>query len=131
MGPDFWIFALQILGVASLLASFNFITIINMRAPGMTMMRLFLFYLDDSYCQFLDHTCIPGNHHCVGGAFMFDRTHTAPISSIFSKEVSLTFWQHLFWIFGHPEVYILILPAMGIVSEVIPVFSRKPCSATD
>ena len=122
---DWWAIGLQILGVASLAAAFNFITtIINMRAPGMSFMRLPVFSWMTLVTSFLIITAFPvitvaliyllfdrfvGTHffHPAGGA--------DPV-----------LWQHLFWLFGHPEVYILILPAMGIISEVLPTFSRKP-----
>ncbi|HEX4574271.1 MAG TPA: cytochrome c oxidase subunit I [Gemmatimonadales bacterium] len=126
-GPniDFWLLGLQILGVSSLAAGFNFIvTILNLRAPGMRMMRLPTFTWMTLVTQFLIITAFPVI--TVGLVFlMFDRffgTH------FYLPEAGGTplLWQHLFWLFGHPEVYILILPAMGIVSEVLPTFARKP-----
>src|SRR5437868_3245975 len=119
-GPnvDFWLLGLQILGIASLAAGFNFIvTILNMRAPGMRMLRLPPFTWMTLITQFLIITAFPVI--TVGLAFlMFDRffgTH------FYVREAGATpiLWQHLFWLFGHPEVYILILPAMGIVSDVL------------
>jgi len=126
-GPniDFWVLGLQILGISSLAAGFNFIvTILNMRAPGMKMMRLPVFTWMTLVTQFLIITAFPVI--TVGLAFLiFDRffgTH------FYVREAGATpiLWQHLFWLFGHPEVYILILPAMGVVSDVLPTFSRKP-----
>ncbi len=126
-GPniDFWMLGLQVLGISSLAAGFNFIvTILNMRAPGMRMMRLPVFTWMTLVTQFLIVTAFPVI--TVGLAFlMFDRffgTH------FYVREAGATpiLWQHLFWLFGHPEVYILILPAMGVVSDVLPTFSRKP-----
>ena len=126
-GPavDFWMLALQVLGVSSIIASVNFIaTILNMRAPGMTLMRMPLFVWMALVVQFLIVLAFPAV--TVGLIFLlFDRffgTHFYDVSA----GADLHLWQHLFWIFGHPEVYILILPAFGIVSEVLPVFSRKP-----
>jgi cytochrome c oxidase subunit 1 len=126
-GPniDFWLLGLQILGVASLAGGFNFIvTILNMRAPGMKMMRLPVFSWMTLVTSFLIITAFPVI--TVALAFlMFDRffgTHFY----LTSAGGDPVLWQHLFWIFGHPEVYILILPAMGVVSEVLPTFSRKP-----
>jgi len=125
IGVDYWMIGLQILGVASLAAGFNFIvTIFNMRAPGMTMMRLPVFVWMTLVVQFLV-------------VFSFPMITVGLILLTFDRFLGTTFyipaaggdpllWQHLFWLFGHPEVYILILPAMGIVSEVIPTFSRKP-----
>ena len=125
MGPDFWIFSLQLLGVASLLASFNFITtIINMRAPGMTMMRLPVFTWMTLIVSFLLILALPAIAVALA-ELMFDRSYGTNFFD-FLEGGKPHLWQHLFWIFGHPEVYILILPAMGIVSEIIPVFSRKP-----
>src|SRR5499425_1032980 len=125
LGVDFWIFSLQILGVSSLMAGVNFIvTILNMRAPGMTLMRMPVFVWMTLVVQFLIVLAFPPV--TVGLIFlMFDRffgTHFYDVAA----GGDLHLWQHLFWIFGHPEVYILILPAFGIVSEVLPTFSRKP-----
>ena len=126
-GPniDFWILGLQILGVSSMVAGVNFIvTILNMRAPGMTFMRMPLFVWMSLVTQFLVVLAFP--IVTVGLIFlMFDRffgTHFFDVAA----GADLHLWQHLFWAFGHPEVYILILPAFGIVSEVIPTFARKP-----
>jgi cytochrome c oxidase subunit 1 len=126
-GPniDFWVLGLQILGIASLAAGFNFIvTILNLRAPGMKLMRLPVFTWMTLVTQFLVITAFPVITVALM-LLMFDRffgTHFfVPVGG-----GDPILWQHLFWLFGHPEVYILILPAMGIVSEVLPTFSRKP-----
>jgi cytochrome c oxidase subunit 1 len=126
-GPsiDFWNLGLQVLGVSSMVAGVNFIvTILNMRAPGMTLMRMPLFVWMTLVVQFLIVLAFPPV--TVGLIFlMLDRfvgTHFYDVAA----GGDLHLWQHLFWIFGHPEVYILILPAFGIVSEVIPTFARKP-----
>jgi cytochrome c oxidase subunit 1 len=125
LGTDFWIMGLQILGLASLLASFNFITtILNMRAPGLKMMRLPVFTWMTLITSFLIIMAFPAITVALV-QLMFDRqfgTHFLEVEAG-GKPI---LWQHLFWIFGHPEVYILILPVMGIVSEILPVFSRKP-----
>jgi cytochrome c oxidase subunit I len=126
-GPniDFWVLGLQILGIASLAAGFNFIvTILNLRAPGMKMMRLPVFAWMTLVTQFLVITAFPVITVALV-LLMFDRffgTHFF----VPAGGGDPILWQHLFWLFGHPEVYILILPAMGIVSEVLPTFSRKP-----
>ena len=124
-GIDFWIISLQVLGIASLAASFNFIvTIINMRAPGMTMMRLPLF----TWMTFITAILLVLAFPVITVALIeltFDRYFAFNFFNV-AKGGSVVLWQHLFWVFGHPEVYILILPAMGIVSEVLPTFSRKP-----
>jgi cytochrome c oxidase subunit I len=126
-GPniDFWLLGLQILGVASLAAAFNFITtILNMRAPGMRMMRMPVFSWMVLVTQILIATAFPVI--TIALVFlMFDRFFGTNFYSV-AAGGDLLLWQHLFWLFGHPEVYILILPAMGIVSEVLPTFSRKP-----
>jgi cytochrome c oxidase subunit 1 len=122
---DFWLLSLQVLGASSIIAGVNFIvTILNLRAPGMTLMRMPLFVWMTLVVQFLIVLAFPPI--TVGLIFlMFDRffgTHFYDVAA----GGDLHLWQHLFWIFGHPEVYILILPAFGIVSEVLPTFSRKP-----
>ncbi|MDH4044634.1 MAG: cytochrome c oxidase subunit I, partial [Gemmatimonadota bacterium] len=126
-GPniDFWVLGLQILGIASLAAGFNFITtIINLRAPGMKLMRMPVFTWMSFVTQFLIVTAFPVI--TIGLVFlMFDRVFGTNFYRV-SAGGDVLLWQHLFWLFGHPEVYILILPAMGIVSEVLPTFSRKP-----
>src|SRR5215210_6998547 len=122
---DFWMLGLQILGVSSLAAAFNFITtIINMRAPGMNLMRMPIFTWMSFVVQFLLVLAFPVI--TIALVFLqFDRffgtTFYLP-----SAGADPLLWQHLFWIFGHPEVYILILPAFGLVSEILPTFSRKP-----
>ena len=124
-GIDFWIVSLQILGIASLAAAFNFVvTIINMRAPGMSLMRMPLFTWMTLVTSFLLILAFPVITVALI-ELMFDRFYGANFFVPAAGSNPLL-WQHLFWIFGHPEVYILILPAMGIVSEIVPTFSRKP-----
>jgi len=122
---DFWLLSLQILGVSSMIAAVNFIvTIINMRPPGMTLMRMPVFVWMTLVVQFLIVLAFPPV--TVGLIFlMFDRFFGTLFYDVVAG-ADLHLWQHLFWIFGHPEVYILILPAFGIVSEVLPTFARKP-----
>jgi cytochrome c oxidase subunit 1 len=122
---DFWVLGLQILGVASIAAGINFlITIVNLRAPGMTMMRLPVFTWMALITQFIIVTAFPVITVALV-LLMFDRTFGTTFYSV-AAGGDVLLWQHLFWLFGHPEVYILILPTMGMVSEVIPTFSRKP-----
>ena len=126
-GPniDFWMFGLQILGVASLAAGFNFIiTIVNLRAPGMSLMRMPPFVWMTLVTSFLIILAFPVITVALF-LLMFDRFFGTNFY-IPAAGGDPILWQHLFWLFGHPEVYILILPAMGIVSEVLPAFSRKP-----
>jgi cytochrome c oxidase subunit I len=122
---DFWVLGLQILGVSSLAAGFNFITtIINMRAPGMHFMRMPIFTWMAFIVQFLLVLAFPVI--TIALVFLqFDRFFGTQFYEAAAGADPLL-WQHLFWIFGHPEVYILILPAFGLVSEVLPTFSRKP-----
>jgi cytochrome c oxidase subunit I len=122
---DFWILAIQILGISSILGALNFIvTIINMRAPGMTLMRMPVFVWMVLVTQVLVLLAFPAL--TVGMILlMFDRFF-GTVFFVPNAGGQPLLWQHLFWIFGHPEVYILILPPMGIISEVIPVFAAKP-----
>jgi cytochrome c oxidase subunit I len=125
MNIDFWALGLQILGIASLAAGFNFIaTIINLRAPGMKLMRMPIFTWMSFVTQFIVVTAFPVI--TVALVFLtFDRIFNTTFYSV-AAGGDLLLWQHLFWLFGHPEVYILILPTMGMVSEVLPTFARKP-----
>jgi cytochrome c oxidase subunit 1 len=125
VGVDFWAVGLQILGVASLAAAFNFIvTIINMRAPGMKFMRLPVFVWMTLVTSFLIILAFP--IITVALVFLLFDRYTGTNFFVPAAGADPLLWQHLFWLFGHPEVYILILPAMGIISEVLPTFSRKP-----
>ena len=124
-GVDFWAVGLQILGIASLAAAFNFIvTILNHRAPGMRLMRMPVFTWMTLVTSFLVSLAFPLITVALT-LLLFDRLAGTSFYVPASGADPLL-WQHLFWLFGHPEVYILILPAMGIVSEVLPTFSRKP-----
>jgi cytochrome c oxidase subunit 1 len=125
MNIDFWLLGLQILGVSSLAAGFNFVTtVINMRAPGMNLMRMPIFTWSAFVTQFLIILAFPVI--TIALVFlMFDRFFGTQFYEM-SAGADPLLWQHLFWIFGHPEVYILILPAFGLVSEVVPTFSKKP-----
>jgi cytochrome c oxidase subunit 1 len=124
-GVDFYAIGLQIAGVASLIGSVNLIvTVLNMRAPGMTLFRMPVFTWMQLVVQFLLLFSLPV---ITVALFLlsFDRSFGANFFNI-AQGADPLLWQHLFWIFGHPEVYILILPSFGIVSEIIPVMSRKP-----
>ena len=124
-GIDFWIISLQLLGIASLAAAFNFIvTILNMRAPGMTLMRMPLFTWMTLVTSFLLILAFPVITVALI-ELLFDRAFGTNFF-VPGAGADPILWQHLFWVFGHPEVYILILPAMGIVSEILPTFSKKP-----
>jgi len=122
---DMWVMGLQLLGVASIAAALNFIvTIINLRAPGMTMMRLPVFTWMTLFTSFLIILSFPAITIALV-ELMMDRLFGTNFFEVSNGGLPIL-WQHLFWIFGHPEVYILILPAMGIISEILPTFSRKP-----
>ncbi|MDA0301246.1 MAG: cytochrome c oxidase subunit I [Chloroflexi bacterium] len=124
-GMTFYVVGLLALGLSSLIASLNFaVTIINMRAPGMSMMRLPVFIWMVLFVAFLLILSLP--ILTVGLLQLyFDRVWG---TSFFNPATGgdAILWQHIFWLFGHPEVYVLILPSMGIISEVLPVMSRKP-----
>jgi cytochrome c oxidase subunit 1 len=124
LGGDLWVFGLALSGFGTIMGGVNFITtILTMRAPGMTMFRLPIFTWNTLVTSILVIMCFPpfaAALFALGAdrrfdAHIFDPANGGPM-----------LWQHLFWFFGHPEVYILALPFFGIVSEIFPVFSRKP-----
>ena len=124
-GPDLWILGLHILTISSLAGAINFVvTIHNMRAPGMSWMRIPLFCWSIVTYAWLLIIVLPTLSAGLTlmlldrqvGTHFFDPAHGG----------SPILYQHVFWFFGHPEVYIMILPAMGMISEILPVFSRKP-----
>ncbi len=125
LGQDLWILGLHLVGVSSLLGSINFlVTIVNMRTPGMSWTRIPLFVWSMVAQSILILLTIP----VIAAALLLLLLDRQAGTSFFLPDGggSAVLYQHLFWFFGHPEVYILVLPAFGIVSEVIPVFSRKP-----
>jgi cytochrome c oxidase subunit I len=123
-GVDFYILGLQISGIGTLIGGINFlVTIINMRAPGMTYMRMPLFTWTTFVTSALILFAFPPL--TVGLVLMmFDRLFGANFFDV-TMGGNTVIWEHLFWLFGHPEVYILILPAFGIFSEIFPIFARK------
>jgi cytochrome c oxidase subunit 1 len=123
-GMTFYALGLIILGLSSTVAAVNFLTtIINMRAPGMSLMRMPVFVWMTFVVQFLLIFALPVLTVALF-QMLFDRVLGTQFFGSSTSDPVL--WQHLFWLFGHPEVYVLILPAMGIVSEVLPTFSKKP-----
>ncbi|MBA2360271.1 MAG: cytochrome c oxidase subunit I [Actinobacteria bacterium] len=124
-GQDLWIVGLHILSISSLTGAINFIaTIHNMRTAGMSWMRLPLFVWAIEIYAALLVIVLPA---LTAGLTMLLLDRTGWTNFFIPDEGgSSLLYQHVFWFFGHPEVYVMILPAMGIISEVIPVFSRKP-----
>ena len=123
-GTDFWILGLLVSGVGTIGAGVNFIaTILCLRAPGMELRKVPFFVWTILWTSFLILMAIPPLTAALI-ELLFDRQLGARFFDT-QNSGSAYLWQHLFWFFGHPEVYILILPAMGMISEVIPVFSRK------
>jgi cytochrome c oxidase subunit 1 len=124
-GPDFWAIGIIMLGIGSTTSAINFVvTILNMRAPGMTLMRMPVFVWMMMVVAFLTLFAMPIITVALIMVFTDRNFGTLFFSPAAGGDPLL--YQHLFWLFGHPEVYILILPGMGIVSETLPVFSRKP-----
>ncbi|HHT11996.1 MAG TPA: cytochrome c oxidase subunit I [Propionibacterium sp.] len=124
IGHDLWIMGLYLLGLSSILGAVNFITtIITMRAPGMTMFRMPIFCWNIMVTSLMIIIAFPVlavgllvlEADRVLGSHVFDPSSGGPI-----------LWQHLFWFFGHPEVYIIALPFFGVITEVLSAFSRKP-----
>jgi cytochrome c oxidase subunit 1 len=124
-GLDFWAIGLLVMGAASVAGALNFVvTIINLRAPGMSMMRMPVFVWMTLITSILLVLAFP-----VITVGLIELTMDRNFGTHFfipAEGGDPILWQHLFWVFGHPEVYILILPAMGIVSEIFPTFSQKP-----
>jgi cytochrome c oxidase subunit 1 len=124
-GIDFWNIGLLIAGLGSLTGAINLITtVLNLRAPGMTLMKMPVFVWMTLVTQFLLLFAIPVLT-VAQLLLMFDRLFGANFFNV-DQGADPLLWQHRFWVFGHPEVYLMILPSFGIVSEVIPTFARKP-----
>ncbi len=125
MNMDFWALGVLLLGVSSISGALNFVvTIFKLRAPGMTINRMPLFVWMTLVTSFLLLFALPSLTAAAGLLLLDRHLGTHFYQAAFNGDPVL--WQHLFWSFGHPEVYILILPAFGIASEILPVFSRKP-----
>ncbi|OEH92857.1 cytochrome c oxidase subunit I [Bacillus solimangrovi] len=123
-GTEFYIVGLQISGLGTLISAINILTtVINMRAPGMTYMRMPLFVWSSFVSSALILFAFPPLTVALF-LLLFDRLFGG---NFFSAELggNSIIWEHIFWVFGHPEVYLLVLPAFGIISEIIPTFSRK------
>ncbi|KAM9871826.1 aa3-type cytochrome oxidase subunit I [Leucobacter aridicollis] len=123
VGGNLWVLGLGIAGFGTIMGGVNFITtIITMRAPGMTMWRMSVFTWNTLVTSLLVILVFP----VLAAAFFGLAADRIFGAQIYSGEGGAILWQHLFWFFGHPEVYIIALPFFGIVSEIFPVFSRKP-----
>jgi cytochrome c oxidase subunit I len=124
-GQDYWILSIHILTLSSLATAINFIvTICNMRAPGMSWMRMPLFIWAIVTYAILLLLALPALSAAVT-LLLLDRT-VGTHFFIPSQGGNLVLYQHMFWFFGHPEVYIMVLPVFGMISEILPVFARKP-----
>ena len=125
LGEDLWILGLTVLGFSSIFGALNMIvTIFALRAPGMTFHRLTLFIWSVLVTSFLLVLAMPFLT-VAGIILLFDRIAGTSFFAV-KEGADPLLWQFLFWFFGHPEVYIMVLPGFGIISEVLPVFSRKP-----
>jgi cytochrome c oxidase subunit I len=124
-GVDYWAIAIFVLGLGTISFAVNTIaTVISCRAPGMTMRRLPLFTWMNFINSFLILIALPVLNAGLA-MILIDRRLDGHFFLPF-RGGSAVLWQHIFWAFGHPEVYIVVLPAFGMISEMIPVFSRKP-----
>jgi cytochrome c oxidase subunit 1 len=124
LGGDLWVFGLALSGFGTILGAVNFITtILCLRAPGMTMFRMPIFTWNTLITSFLVLLAFPP----LAAALLALGADRRLGAQVFEPENGgAMLWQHLFWFFGHPEVYIVALPFFGIVTEIFPVFSRKP-----
>ena len=124
VGADLWLLGLAMGGLGTILGGVNFITtIFTMRAPGMTMFRMPIFTWTILITSVLVLVAFPVLAAALAVAFI-DRQYGAVVFA--PENGGAILWQHLFWFFGHPEVYIIALPFFGIASEIIPTFARKP-----
>ncbi len=136
VGQTYWIISLMILAVSSLMGSINFITtVLNLRAPGMTLFRMPLTVWGEFITAILLLLALPSLtvgvaclllDRVAGTSFFMPAGLVIGGNALERSGGNPLLWQHLFWFFGHPEVYIVIMPAMGIISDVISAFSRRP-----
>ncbi|MFD9814996.1 cytochrome c oxidase subunit I [Streptomyces sp. NPDC059080] len=124
IGPDLWVMGLALAGFGTILGAVNFITtVITLRAPGMTMFRMPVFTWNILFTSVLVLMAFP----VLAAALLVLEADRRFGAVVFEPQWGgALLWQHLFWFFGHPEVYIIALPFFGIITEIIPVFSRKP-----
>ena len=123
-GGDLWIMGLYVMGLSTILGAVNFITtIVTMRAPGMTMFRMPIFTWNILVTSIMVLVVFPV---LAAGLLVLEAQRTMGTHILDPATGGAILWQHLFWFFGHPEVYVIALPFFGIITEVLPVFSRKP-----
>ncbi|HBX80361.1 MAG: cytochrome c oxidase subunit I [Propionibacteriaceae bacterium] len=124
VGGDLWLMGLYMLGLSSILGAVNFITtIVTMRAPGMTMFRMPIFSWNILVTSIMILIAFP---ILAAGLLVLESDRRLGTHIFDAATGGAVLWQHLFWFFGHPEVYIIALPFFGIITEILPVFSRKP-----
>jgi cytochrome c oxidase subunit 1 len=124
VGGDLWVIGLYIMGLGTILGAVNFVTtIMTMRAPGMTMFRMPIFTWNILITSIMILICFPV---LAAGLLVLAADRNLGTHILDPATGGAILWQHLFWFFGHPEVYIIALPFFGIITEVLPVFSRKP-----
>ncbi len=124
VGVDYWLWAFQIAGIGTTLAGINFfVTIIKMRAPGMTLMKMPIF----TWTSLTSNVLIIISFPVITAALLLLTMDRYLGMHIFTNDMggNMMLWNNLFWMWGHPEVYIVVLPAFGVYSEVVAVFSRK------
>ena len=125
VGANLWIVGLMISGISTILAAVNMVTtIVTMRAPGMTMFRMPILTWDLLVTSLLVLLAFPVLTSGLAVLWVDRNLHSQVFTT---SNGGALLWQHLFWFFGHPEVYIVALPFFGVVTEIFPVFSRKPC----
>jgi cytochrome c oxidase subunit I len=125
LGVDYWILSLLVVGTGTIAAAINIIaTVLSLRAPGLTLRKLPLFVWMNFVNSFLILAALPALNASII-MLLIDRGFNAAFF-LPSRGGSPVLWQHFFWTFGHPEVYIMALPAFGMISEIVPVFARKP-----
>ncbi|SHI40310.1 cytochrome c oxidase subunit 1 [Tessaracoccus bendigoensis DSM 12906] len=124
VGHDLWIMGLYLLGLSSILGAVNFVTtIITMRAPGLTMFRMPIFSWNILVTSMMILICFPV---LAAGLLVLAADRVLGSNVLDPASGGAILWQHLFWFFGHPEVYVIALPFFGIITEVLSAFSRKP-----
>lgn len=125
IGMDIWIIGIQLLGISSIISGLNFlVTIVKLRAPGMTIFKIPLFVWSTMVTGWLLVLAMPALTVGLGAVLLERHLDVTFFNSATGGDPLL--YQHLFWFFGHPEVYVLIMPAFGIISEIIPAHARKP-----